>query len=319
MSLEKLERLYEETLKSFNESTEKTKAHLQLLGSEIQKLKKPSEPSTVKGMVVLGQHIYGVDLKGNLTKLLESPLNSNKTSYDGFLYLKNAVSIKGTIYCYNSWDCSIMSISQSDWKISVFNSENWSTASSLFKSNDELYAIGNKTYKFNLKNGRYEEIYGNLGAACVPAIYGDFIYYTTGSPTALNKMNLKTGKIDIIEIKPIWGAGRMLLCQDKIYLISNVVYEIDPKTDKYQTCSRDSLVVKGACVVGNKLAVLHKPDYPFHSKLGYIQYTQVALFDPETGKAEDLTKETDYEKPILNLNHPMSGAQGCESISEWTD
>jgi hypothetical protein len=276
-----------------------------------------------KGMILLGSHIWGIELNGKATKLMESPLNWNKTDIEANCHFQDAININGTIYAYEPGSTQLKCMKEGEWKWTVFNGENWSTTCSLFKHGKDLYATGNATYKLDIKSGRYETMgnIGNLGSCCIPAIYGDFIYFTANSPTSLQKKHLTTGKIDIIETNPYWGnsGARMLILDDKIYHIGRKITEIDPKTDKSQTCSkRADLTVYGACVIGNKIAMTIKAELDFHSKYGYVIQSIVGLFDPSTGDIKEITEKEDVDKPTLNHTDQHSHTLAAKSIVEWT-
>jgi len=171
-----------------------------------------------------------------------------------------------------------------------------------------------------MKTGRPEVFAENLGICGVPCGYGDDMYFNSGG--SMRRRNFKDGMMEIIEQDLKWMAnGYFVVCNNKVYCITKSVYEVDPKTLKIQVCSRASdYNIKSAFAIGNKIAMLHRPQsMEFNSKYGYITYTTALLFDPATGVHTELLPLEPAESPVINVLDKRQGkTSGVETMSSWT-
>jgi len=241
-----------------------------------------------------------MDLKGNLTKLIDG-----EDLYYGYSKCCLGTFLNGVSYFFEGYKQNISSFKYGDNKVKIVCGENLISAGTPLFSNgvNFIYTFGKE---LNPINGRYtavqnaDEMYIKQGC-----MFENTVYYT--SIASFCKTALGQGKRVVIESSARWDACKFMeLIDNKIYIVGRSVIEFDPKTEKFENCSKQAdymdlgFGLRACCRFGNKLAMISCKDSDHNNGV------KVWLFDPVTGDREQISKDSDT-KLFGTFDWMMSG------------
>eukprot|EP01080_Neovahlkampfia_damariscottae_P002670 gene2670-3866_t len=219
-----------------------------------------------------------------------------KTSLEsGWSWTKCAVHHEGYIYVVSSWKGCIYKWNVNNQNFSILNNEDWRFCRGMVQLDDYLYLICHNIYRVSLKTGESQKVSRESGWTVVnkntACVHKGKILMIAGFSGTFIQWNPKDGSYLTVNNENWSCSSAIVSLNDKIYVISYYIYEVDVENGLYKKVSNEGgwNSIVSATVRNDKIVMLWKREV--HSDKVHIRYANLYSFDPKTGASTKINCE----------------------------